>query len=75
MAAQSRNIKALMEHGTQRKIARALALSDAYVSQVVAGKVDARTEKGRKTQRKVQVAVARALRLRVDEAFPQGRAA
>ena len=61
--------KERLEHGLQRKIARQLGLSEGYVSEVVTGASNPRTERGRKTQRRVQVAVARAIGKRVDEVF------
>jgi len=70
MADSSVSIKEKLEHGMQRKIAKQLGLSEGYVSEVVSGVLNPRTERGRKTQRKVQVAVARAVGKRVDEVFP-----
>lgn len=68
-------IKEKLEHGTQRRIARKLGLSEAVVSEVVTGLARPRSDRGRKTVRRVQVAVARALRKRVDDVFPMDTAA
>lgn len=75
MAENDSGIKDRLEHGTQRRIARKLALSEAVVSEVVTGMARPRTERGRKTVRRVQVAIARALRKKVDELFPMDTAA
>ena len=75
MVRRAVNLKAGLKHGAQRAIAGKLGVSEAYVSMVVTGKRRATTERGRRKEREIKVAVARALRLRVDEAFPQTRAA
>lgn len=70
MAGVAIGIKERLEHGTQRKIARRLGLSEGYVSEVISGAAQPRTERGRKTQRRVQVIVARAVGMKVDDVFP-----
>ena len=75
MVGSTVSIKERMEHGTQRKIARLLGLSEGYVSLVVSGIARPRTERGRKTLRKVQVAVARAVKMKVEDVFPPEQAA
>lgn len=75
MAVGDAGIKDRLEHGTQRRIARKLKLSEAVVSEVVTGVAKPRSERGRKTVRRVQVAIARALRTKVDELFPLDTAA
>jgi DNA-binding transcriptional regulator YdaS (Cro superfamily) len=64
-------IKALMEHGEQKKIAASLGVAEPTVSNVITGAYRPRTDRGRKTLRRVQVAVARAIGKRVDEVFGQ----
>jgi DNA-binding transcriptional regulator YdaS (Cro superfamily) len=61
--------KILLPHGKQRQIARRLGVSETYVSNVVAGVDLPTTDRGWKTYRRVQAAIARALRMRVNEAF------
>jgi transcriptional regulator with XRE-family HTH domain len=71
MALSALGRKHLLGFGRQREIARKLGLSESYVSMVVSGVVVPRTEKGRKTARRVQVAVARALGMKLHEAFAE----
>lgn len=59
-----------LEHGERKKIAEALGVPAPTVSNVINGWYRPRSEKGRKTQRRVQVAVARALKVKVEELFP-----
>jgi DNA-binding transcriptional regulator YdaS (Cro superfamily) len=63
-------IKERLEHGAQKRIAAAIGVKEPTVSNVITGNYRPRTERGRKTLHRVQVAVARAARLRLDEAFP-----
>jgi hypothetical protein len=62
-------IKDELPHGVQRRVARRLQLSESYVSSVLSGTASGRTEKGRKTQRRVRVAIARAVNRKVDDLF------
>jgi hypothetical protein len=59
-----------MPHGAQRVVARDLGLAESYVSAVITGDARPKTARGRKTVRRVQVAIARKLSVTVDEAFP-----
>ena len=68
-------IKARLERGAQKRIAELLGVPAPTVSNVITGAYRPRTERGRKTQRKVQKAVAKAIGMRVDEVFPQDEAA
>jgi hypothetical protein len=70
MAANIALIKDRLQHGDQKKIAAAAGVPEPTVSNVITGAYRPRTDRGRRTQRKVQVAVARFLRMRVDEVFP-----
>lgn len=63
-------IKQGLEHGAQKRIAASIGVAEPTVSLVITGNYRPRTERGRKTQRKVQVAVARALRMKVQDVFP-----
>lgn len=69
MALSALGRKHLLPHGAQRKIARALDIEQSRVSVVIAGLDIPKTELGWKSYRRVQRAVAKALDLRVDEAF------
>lgn len=69
MALSAIGRKALLEHGTQTKIAAQLSLSDGFVSAVVLGDDLPKTRKGWKNYRRVQLAIARELGLDVTEAF------
>jgi predicted transcriptional regulator len=60
-----------LAHGAQREIAAQCGVSEAYVSYVVGGLRQPRTAQGRKTVRRVQVAVARKLRMRLDDVFAE----
>ena len=75
MSADARIIKARLEYGTRKKIAAALNVPAPTVSNVITGAYRPRTDKGRKTLRKVQVAVARAVGMRVADVFPPEQAA
>lgn len=68
-------IKARLERGAQKRIAAALGVPAPTVSNVITGAYRPRTERGRKTQRKVQKAVAKAIGLKVEEVFPPQDAA
>lgn len=57
-------------HGVQRDVAAELGLSKTTVSKIMRGEMVPKTPKAKATMRKVQVAVARRLRLPVDEVFP-----
>jgi transcriptional regulator with XRE-family HTH domain len=59
--------KVLLSHGKQIEIAERLGVSVSYVSMVANGKRLPRSGKGRQ----VQVAIARALRMKVSEAFAE----
>lgn len=59
-----------LPHGARRAVATALHIDPSYVTKVVAGEAFPKTERGRATLRRVQVALARKLALPVDEAFP-----
>lgn len=58
-----------MPVGTQRELAAQLQVSPAYVSRVVQQNMEPRGPRGRKTMRRVQVAIARRIGLKVDEVF------
>jgi hypothetical protein len=59
-----------LPHGAQKQIAAEEQVSAQYVSAVLADLVKPRTERGTKTVRRIQVAIARKLRMRVDDVFP-----
>ena len=63
--------KVLLPFGKQREIARRLNVSTALVSGVVNGVYNPRTPRGQKTARRVQVAVSRALGMKLSEAFAE----
>jgi hypothetical protein len=69
MALSALGRKHLLEHGVQHRIALRLSVSDAFVSSVVRGEERPATRDGWKTYRRVQREVAKALSLRVVEAF------
>lgn len=69
MALSAVGRKALLEHGTQLRVATRLDVSTAYVSAVVNGEMLPKTRLGWRSYRKVQRAVAKALGLDVTEAF------
>lgn len=75
MTADAQIIKARLKLGGQKKIAEALHIPAPTVSNVITGAYRPRTERGRKTLRRVQVAVARAVRMKVEEVFPPEQAA
>jgi hypothetical protein len=58
--------KLLLPYGAQAEIARSVGVSKGYVSDVLSGRRGAPS----KTARRVQVLVARKLKLRVAEVFP-----
>jgi hypothetical protein len=59
-----------MPSGAQREVARELRVDPSYVSRVMADDIRPKTRLGRKSVRRVQVAIARKLGMTVDEAFP-----
>lgn len=59
-----------MPHGAQKEVAHEEGVSVSYVSLVMADEVRAKTEAGRKRRRRIQVAIARKLGMRVDDVFP-----
>lgn len=59
-----------MPFGAQKAISRELQVSAGWICKVMDGAVRAKTPSGRKTVRAIQVAIARKLGVRVDEAFP-----
>lgn len=59
-----------MPYGAQKQVAAEEQVSEQYVSGVMNDEVKPKTEKGAKKLRRVQVAIARKLRMRVDEVFP-----
>ncbi len=69
MALNAIGRKALLNHGKQREIADRQSLNPATVSQAVNGVGFPLSPKGWVKYRKAQVAIARALGLRLDEAF------
>lgn len=69
MALSAIGRKALLPHGSQRKISRRLGIEEARVSAVVSGTQIPLTEAGWKSYRRVQRAIAKALGLSVEEAF------
>lgn len=58
-----------MPYGMQKEIADRLGVSEAYVSLVMAGEVRPKTKRTKLKLRRVQVEIARALKVSVDEAF------
>ena len=70
MAANVDVIKDRLEYGARKRIALAIGVPAPTVSNVITGAYHPRTERGRKTLRKVQVAVARAVRMKVEDVFP-----
>ena len=75
MTADAQIIKARLEYGSRKKIAEMLRVPAPTVSNVITGAYRPRTERGRKTLRKVQVAVARAVKMKVEDVFPPEKAA
>lgn len=69
MALSAVGRKALLPHGSQRKIARRLGIEESRVSVVVNGADIPTSEFGWKSYRLVQNAIARALGMKVGEAF------
>lgn len=59
-----------MPYGAVREIAKQLGVSEQLVSMVLADESRAKTEEGRKRRRRIQVAIARKLGMRVDDVFP-----
>lgn len=60
--------KEMLDTGVQREIAHRLNVAESSVSKVMNDKV---SDLSPKTVRRIRVAIARRLRMRVDEAFPQ----
>ena len=75
MTADAGIIKARLEQGDRQRIAKAIGVAAPTISNVITGAYRPRTEKGRKTLRKVQVAVARAVKMKVEDVFPPEQAA
>lgn len=69
MALSAIGRKHLLERGKQQEIAGRLRVVPGYVSQVVNGVGLPLTKKGWKQYRRVQIAIARSLNMRLDEAF------
>jgi transcriptional regulator with XRE-family HTH domain len=63
LTADERKARMKATRGLQRKVARQLGVSEQHISLVVAGERDGSD--------RVQLAVAKALRLPVDEVFPR----
>ena len=61
--------KTLLPFGAQARVATRCGVTKAYVSLVVSDDVRPKTPRGWKTLRRVRVALARELRMRVDLAF------
>lgn len=59
-----------MPHGALQQIARAEGVANSYVTAVMNGTVAPQSLAARKKLRRLQVALARKLRVTVDEAFP-----
>jgi transcriptional regulator with XRE-family HTH domain len=64
--------KERLPNGAQRVIARKLGVAESVVSRVMN---DKGSDLSPQTIRRVRVAIARKLRMRVDEVFPEERAA
>lgn len=62
--------KHLMPHGAQKEVATEEGVDESYVSRVMDDDVRPKTATGKQTLRRVQVALARRLRVKVHEAFP-----
>lgn len=60
--------KERLRHGDQKEIAAKLGISEPVVSRVMNDKIN---QLSAETVRRVRVAIARKLGLKVDEAFPQ----
>lgn len=58
-----------LEHGGKSQLARDLKVSDAYVSRVIQGHMRPCTPRGQKTLRRVQVAIARRIGMKVADVF------
>lgn len=61
--------KHLMPFGAQKEVAAEESVDEAFVTRVLADEVHPKTERGRKSVRRVRVALARKIRMRVDDAF------
>jgi transcriptional regulator with XRE-family HTH domain len=64
--------KERLPHGAQSRIAEKLGVADSVVSRVMNDKA---ADLNPKTVRRIRVAIARKLRMRVDEVFPDQTAA
>jgi hypothetical protein len=62
--------KHLMPYGAQKEIAIDEGVDEGYVSRVMNDDVRPKTLRGKQKLRRIQVAIARKLRVRVEEAFP-----
>jgi len=56
--------------GAQKEIAREAGVSTTVVSEVVSEEYNPKTPKGRATERRIRVRVARKLGMKVDDVFP-----
>ena len=59
-----------LPHGSQREVARELGCTEGFVSGVVNETFEPRTPATERKVRRVKVAIARKLGMRVDDAFP-----
>lgn len=75
MALSVADRKHLMPFGAQKEVALEESVAQSYVSAVMSNEVRPKTEHSRKRLRRVQVAIARKLRMRVDEVFGDDNAA
>lgn len=62
--------KHLMPYGAQKEVAQDEEVPEPYVSLVMNDALHPKTEVAKQKLRRVQVAIARKLRMRVDEVFP-----
>ena len=62
--------KHLLTQGAQRDIAREAGVSEALVSEVVSDSYRPKTDRGRATERRIRVRIARKLGMKVDDVFP-----
>ena len=65
----------LLPRGARAAIARELGVQTSVVTTVLQGRYSQATSKGARTVRRVQVAVAKRLRRRVDDVFPKQQSA
>lgn len=60
-----------LPHGASRSVARAIGVDPSFVTKVMAGEVFPKTDRGRVTLRRVQVALARHIGEKVGDVFPE----